>query len=181
VVGRIRPESTDLYLSSVDSSVWVDNDSEERIRKLLLHHLGLNVDAAEPASVSRVAVVPSNDVFRPSLSSRKLGVFDQVFVGVGLCIHSRLRTLDRQPERICNNKSVARNVALHTAHDLKSASGASVHDHLDEGYGTYADVLEVVDIFRPWLRVRQLLLGGGIVDVECIALRVYQLDIVVKL
>jgi len=56
-----------------------------------------------------------------------------------------------------------------------------VHDHLDEGYGTYADVLEVVDIFRPWLRVRQLLLGGGIVDVECISLRIYQLDIVVKL
>lgn len=55
------------------------HDSHERLLKLLVEHLSADVDAGEPASVTRVAVVPANGVLQPTdLRVDKQGLSSQL-------------------------------------------------------------------------------------------------------
>jgi hypothetical protein len=56
-----------------------------------------------------------------------------------------------------------------------------VHDHLEEGDGRDADILEMVGVGSPWLCISDGSLFGGIVGVEGIFLRINELDVVVEL
>jgi len=56
-----------------------------------------------------------------------------------------------------------------------------VHDHLDEGDGADADVLEVVRVVPPGAGDVDLGIGFDVVFVEGVTCRVYELDAVVEL
>lgn len=56
-----------------------------------------------------------------------------------------------------------------------------MHDHLDEGNGADADVLEVVGVFLPWSRVEEGFVGGWVEGVESVTLRVEDGDGVLSL
>lgn len=56
-----------------------------------------------------------------------------------------------------------------------------MHDHLEEGDGRDADILEVVGIGAPWFCGIDLLLLVGGVGIKCIAVGVDEFDVVVEL
>ena len=62
---RICPECANLDLARRDRAVRVDDDRQERVLVLLLHHLRAAVDAGQPAAVARVAVVPAHHDLQP--------------------------------------------------------------------------------------------------------------------
>jgi len=70
---------------------------------------------------------------------------------------------------------------LHEAHDFERTTGAGVHDHLEEGHGGDADVLEIFRVATPWSGIIDGFLIGFRVVVESVAMRVDELDGVLEL
>lgn len=56
-----------------------------------------------------------------------------------------------------------------------------MHDHLEEGDGGDADILEVVGVFAPWVSFLDGFLLFGVVAVEGVAVGVDELDGVLEL
>ena len=61
VVLRVGAEGANVDLAGADGPVRVDDDGDKGLRVLLLRELGVDVDAAEPAPVARMGVVPADD------------------------------------------------------------------------------------------------------------------------
>merc|ERR1711939_9215 len=76
----VRAERADVNAPSRDRTVRVNDDGEEWVFPGLVRHLGLNVDAREPAAVARVRVVPANDVLKAANLLRRLDVLDHELV-----------------------------------------------------------------------------------------------------
>jgi hypothetical protein len=98
----------------------------------LVEHLRADVDAAEPATVTRVGVVPSDDVVRGPLARFPGGVDegDHVLVGLGLGVDAGLCSLHGQGEAVEDDKgAVGLGAALEEAHHLDLTTGAGVHGH----------------------------------------------------
>lgn len=62
----ISPESAQANFPRRNRANWIDNNRNERLLVALIGHLGRNIDARQPASVSRMAVVPPNSVLFPT-------------------------------------------------------------------------------------------------------------------
>lgn len=56
-----------------------------------------------------------------------------------------------------------------------------MHDHLEESYSGDSYILEMMGVGSPWLRIIDILLLGGIVGIEGVALGINQLYVVIKL
>lgn len=104
------------------------NDRDKRILELLVCHLGVHVDTREPASVSRVRMVPSHGVLEPLHSFAGLDVLDHVLVRLVLRIDTRLGTLHGQCEGVDNDERCADHFALHKPHDLVWHARPSMDD-----------------------------------------------------
>src|ERR1700710_1526753 len=122
VVLRIGSKSADLDLASRDRAVGVNDNSEERVRERLLRSLRADIDAAEPAAVARVAVVPSYRILELALVAAGLEVADHVFICFVLGIHAGFGAFDGQAEGGGYDYGVARDLALHEAHDFDRPS-----------------------------------------------------------
>ncbi|MFS8029659.1 hypothetical protein Hanom_Chr17g01524901 [Helianthus anomalus] len=61
---RVRPKRTNLNFSSGNCSCWVYNNSQERLLVLLVQHLSRNINPRQPASVTRMRMVPPNNIFQ---------------------------------------------------------------------------------------------------------------------
>ena len=122
-------------------------------------------------------MVPTNDVLLArTLISTQSQVFDHVFVCIVLGVDSGLGSFYRQSKGICHNERILGNIALHETHDFDLATGAGVHDHLDEGDGADAHLLEVVRV------VFETLVVGGLPDfvvIGGVTMQIDKLDIVV--
>ncbi len=92
------------------------------------------------------------------------GVLDHILVGVGLGVDPGLGALDGEREGVHDDDGVALALALHEAHDLDSAAGAGVDDHLEEREGGDLGAAEGVGVVRPGLlllhpRLRRLVVA----------------------
>ncbi len=172
VVLGVGAEGADLDLVGADGAVRVHDDGDEGVVERLLHGLGVDVDAAEPAAVARVAVVPAHGVLDAALAPREVEVLDEILVGVLLRVDAGLGAFDGEPERVRHHDRRAVHVALHETHHLERAARPGVHDHLDQRHGADAHRLEVVGVPSPGFGAFGGFGGPDVVVVEAIALRV---------
>jgi hypothetical protein len=130
-----------------------DHDGEERILEGLIRLLRHDVDTGQPAAVSRMGVVPSDNVFGPSdlLTDRHsqsgqppgslrrrlletthrggaLDVLNHELVGFVGGVDAGLSSNDGERKGVHDDEGVAVEFPLHQAHDFVLSSRARMHD-----------------------------------------------------
>lgn len=68
----ICSKGTNLDFSSRNSSCWINNNCKKGLLILLVKHLCGNINAREPASITRMRMVPPNHIFQPTSLYQKL-------------------------------------------------------------------------------------------------------------
>mmetsp|Transcript_46438 Transcript_46438/g.131312 ORF Transcript_46438/g.131312 Transcript_46438/m.131312 type:complete len:299 (-) Transcript_46438:207-1103(-) len=139
---RVRAECTDVDLTRSAGANRIYDDGQEGLLVCLVGHLRLDVDAAQPAPIARVGVVPPAHVLLLPHLLTVLCEGHHELVGRRASVHSCLRALHRQRERVCDDEPAVRgHLSKHEAHDFVHLSQNSVarrsgvHHHLDEGHG----------------------------------------------
>mmetsp|Transcript_84107 Transcript_84107/g.223267 ORF Transcript_84107/g.223267 Transcript_84107/m.223267 type:complete len:359 (+) Transcript_84107:163-1239(+) len=116
---RVRPEGPDLDLACSASSDRVYDDGQERLLVALISHLRLHINPTQPATISRMRVVPSADVILYPYPLAVLCEGDHKLVGRGAGIDACLRALNGQREGVHDDEgAVRRHPAEHQAHHL---------------------------------------------------------------
>ena len=119
---------------------WIDNDSNSSWIKLLLGFLSLNIGSGQPASESRMGMVPADtDLVSSDLLHHfhEVGLVNRVnrfYTNGGSCL--------RHGENIDNCDSVViMDLSHHQAHHLEGDSCTGVLQHLQKGQTTDVDLL----------------------------------------
>ncbi|XP_003377530.1 hypothetical protein Tsp_01742 [Trichinella spiralis] len=154
VVGRlvmfgIGAKCANVHFARAQCPARIDHHGHERFLVHLVQHLRVDINAGKPASVSGMAVIPSDHVFHTPEHIFSIQIAHHVFVSLFVGVDPGFGPFDRQRERIQNYKRVRHRLAKQQTHHLDTIARLRVIGNFHQSQRRHLHTLEIMGIFFP--------------------------------
>ncbi|KRZ16211.1 hypothetical protein T11_2839 [Trichinella zimbabwensis] len=145
----IGAKSANVHFPRAQRPARINDHGHEWFLVHLMQHLRVDVNPRKPASVSRMAVIPSDHVFHTPEHIFSVQIAHHIFVSLFVGVDPGLGAFNRQRERVQNHKRVRHRLAKQQTHHLDTIARLCVIGNFHQSQRRHLHTLEIMRIFFP--------------------------------